>query len=52
VLPVNLALHMQIVPKGLFQDIAQLKTLDLSHNAIKALPIDIALLKCVSNGMW
>jgi hypothetical protein len=44
-----LLVHLQIVPKGLFQEIAQLKTLDLSHNAIKALPEEIAALKCVGN---
>jgi hypothetical protein len=44
-----LLVHMQIVPKGLFQEIAQLKTLDLSHNAIKTLPEEIAALKCVGN---
>jgi hypothetical protein len=42
-----LLVHLQIVPKGLFQEIDQLKILDLSHNAIKALPEEIAALKCV-----
>jgi hypothetical protein len=42
-------MRLQIIPKGLFQEITQLTTLDLSHNAIKALPEEIAVLKCVGN---
>eukprot|EP00882_Tetradesmus_deserticola_P033067 GHRQ01037738.1.p2 GENE.GHRQ01037738.1~~GHRQ01037738.1.p2 ORF type:complete len:152 (+),score=57.80 GHRQ01037738.1:1597-2052(+) len=37
--------QIEIVPKGFFPEIAQLKNLDLSHNAIKALPDEVAALK-------
>lgn len=37
---------IEIVPRGLFPCLAKLKRLDLSHNALRALPGDIGELRC------
>lgn len=39
----------QLVPRGVFSDIPKLKACDLSHNSMKALPDDIAALRCVQH---
>jgi hypothetical protein len=43
-----LLLTPQVVPRGVFSDIPKLKSCDLSHNSMKALPDDIAALRCVA----
>jgi hypothetical protein len=37
----------QMVPKGVLAGLPRIRTLELSHNALRALPDDVALLTCV-----